>query len=122
MRPSTRDRQALAAIADELAASDQELASRLALFTRLTVGEAMPVRESRARARGRDARTAGTRHPPGATGSQPGGWRGTLLMVLWVLISVILIAVASVVSRGDPSPCTVPGAAGCAAHHVPRSR
>jgi hypothetical protein len=104
MSLSSRDRQVLAAIAEELAVSDRELATRLAFFSRLTVGEAMPVRESAAR----QGRTGG------------GGVRAALLMVAWVVISVCLIVVAAVISRGDPSPCTVPAAAVCAVHHAPR--
>jgi hypothetical protein len=107
MSLSSRDRQALAAIAEELAESDRELATRLAFFSRLTVGEAMPVRQSR-ESRERQGRTGG------------GGVRAALLMVLWVVISVCLIVVAAVISRDDPSPCTVPTAAVCAVHHAPR--
>ena len=105
MSLSSRDRQALEAIEGELAASDQRLASMLAFFTRLVAGEAMPVRD-----RGRGG---------GGHAARAGRKRGQLLMALWVLISVVLIAVAAVISRGDASPCMVPGAAACAAHHVP---
>jgi len=109
---SSRDRQALEAIEGELAESDQRLASMLAFFTRLVAAEAMPVRE-----RGRGRGPAGqTRRPPRRRASGP---CGQLLIALWVLISVVLIAVAAVISRGDASPCMVPGAAACAAHHGP---
>ena len=107
MSLSSRDRQVLAAIAEELAESDRELASRLSFFSRLTVGEAMPVRESR-----------GSRESSGRT--RGSGVRATLLMALWVVISVCLIVVAAVISRGDASPCTVPTAPACAVHQTPR--
>jgi hypothetical protein len=119
MSLSSRDGQALEAIEDELAASDQELASMLAMFTRLTVGEAMPVREtvqggcpSVARSR-RSARL-----PRDGSSRTAVSQRGKLLMALWVLVSVTLIAVAAVISRGAASPCTVRAAPGCAGHHV----
>jgi hypothetical protein len=46
MSLSERDRQALAAIEDQLASSDPGLAAMLACFSRLTAGEDMPARES----------------------------------------------------------------------------
>src|SRR5690348_12125317 len=45
MSISERERQALGLIEEDLAGSVPELAAKLAVFTRLTAGEAMPPRE-----------------------------------------------------------------------------
>jgi hypothetical protein len=119
MSLSSRDRQALEAIKEELAASDQELASMLDMFTWLTAGEAMPLRE-RARGGGLSvARPPRSAHLPrdGPSG-KPVRRRGKLLVVLWVLVSVTLIAVAAVINRGDAGSCTVPAAPACTGHQA----
>jgi len=164
---SARDRQTLASIEADVAASAPKLTSMLAMFTQLTVGEAMPAGERLRRGRPRRARPGqrprsaqaglagspqpgnGGGHPgifdrpqlgPGAAqpdvfgarqgGAQPGllgrgqeclrpasrsgRQRAGLLMLLWVVISLVLVAVAAVTSRGGASPCARPAVLTCA--------
>jgi len=80
---SARDRQALRLIESGLAVSDPGLASRLAVFTRLTAGELFPARENIGPRR---------RH---------GGFRGQLAWpVLWLVTAIALIAVGLAVGHG----------------------
>ena len=131
MSLSAREQQALHSIENGLCGADPVLASLLAIFTRLTAGEEMPVPE-KIRAGGRSAtrlwrrprrhRRRGTvcraRVP---TGLAP----GLAAAGLWLLISVTMIAVALALGRGDGNgngngTCMVPWgtvswAAACAA-------
>lgn len=109
-----REQQALDAIGDGLAASDSELASRLAVFSRLTAGEKMPAcekirtiprgpwrrpyRHAGARARTQDPRNA--RKLCG----RPGRRQATLLLLPF-LISIGLIALALVLNRSGREEC-----------------
>lgn len=80
---SVHEQQALHVIEGRLAVSDPGLASRLAMFTRLTAGEAFPAREN---IRARWFR---------------GGLRWPLLWpLLWLLTSMALIAVGLAVGHG----------------------
>ncbi len=83
-----RDRQALGSIEHRLACSDPALASMLAFFTRLTAGEAMPVREK-----------------IGAPHRRARRWPLALLS-LWLIVSVGLIAVALILSTSGHDACT----------------
>lgn len=113
MSLSTREQQALDSIEDRLAGSDPRLASLLSTFTRLTAGEALPKRENIQACPSRNR------------------VRGQLVWpLLWLVVSIALIAVALSVSRGSGSPgacspllapalCAVPSpahAVGPAAH------
>lgn len=122
MSLSAREQQALHSIEDGLAGSDPRLASLLATFTRLTAGEAMPLRE-KTRAGYRHAtgrQRSWRRHPrPGPVSRNAHnmyhhlGWRRAGLL-LWVLISIALIAIALVVNRGgSKGTCTGPWAMVC---------
>jgi type VI protein secretion system component VasF len=83
MSLSPREQEALSRIENGLAGSDPELAGRLATFTRLTSGEAMPAREEM------QTGTRRARRPLAAS------TRLTHAMaVLWVLIAVGMIAAA----------------------------
>ena len=106
-------RQALGSIEDGLAGSDPRLASMLTIFSRLAAGEEMPAREKiRIRrgwppARPRRAR----RHPrPGRALPQPHrqyprlGWQQAMLL-LWVVISAGLVAVALVLNNSGHKAC-----------------
>jgi hypothetical protein len=87
---SARERQALRFIESGLRASAPALASRLAVFTRLTAGEAFPARESiRAAVFG-----SGSRWP-------------LVWPVLWLVISLALIAAALAAGHGGQAACTV---------------
>jgi len=83
MSLSAREQEALSRIENRLAGSDPELAGRLATFTRLASGEAMPAREqmqaSASNARGPTAACTRLAHA---------------MAVLWVLIAVGMIATA----------------------------
>lgn len=86
---SVRERQALRSIEGRLTVSAPRLASRLAVFTRLTAGEAFPARES-------------TR---ACWFSGEGRWP-LVWPVLWLVISVALIAVGLAVGHdGGQAAC-----------------
>ena len=90
---SAREQQALRSIEGGLTVSAPRLASRLAVFTRLTAGEAFPARES--------IRACWFN----------GGLRWPLMWpVLWLVISVGLIAVGLAVGHdGGQGACHVLG-------------
>jgi hypothetical protein len=105
MALSAHDRQALRSIEGSLAISAPGLASRLAMFTRLTAGEALPVRES----------------------VRAGGFRGEarrrlLWPALLLVVSFALIAVGLAVRHGPPVTCTAlaPSCVWHAARYSPR--
>jgi hypothetical protein len=108
MSPSAREQHVLDSIKDELTDSDPKLAGLLATFTRLVSGEEMPLREgiwSGSRRADRRPGRARTTVTPGA------------LLLLWLLISVVLIAVAVILSHGgsgSPGGCTQSWPAVCA--------
>jgi hypothetical protein len=119
MSLSGREQQALDSIKDRLAGSDPGLAALLATFTRLASGEEMPVREEIPRAARRSRRKG--RHPRRGTMSRPVRWVyqhlgfQAIAMLLWLLITVTLIASALLLGRGGgPSACSAPWAALCA--------
>lgn len=122
MSLSAREQQVLDSIKDQLTDSDPKLARLLATFTRLASGEEMPLREkirsgSRRVSRSRRERGPGTMSlRPHSAGQRLGPSRGTLLM-LWLLVSVVLIAVAVILSQGgskSPGGCTESWPAVCA--------
>ena len=98
------EEQALESISDRLTKTDPKLATLLDTFSRLTAGEHMPVRETvRRRPRRQPARRArrARRHVQ-RTGPGPA------MLLLWLAISLTLIAVAVVLSHGSSRPgCTV---------------
>jgi len=107
MSLSAREQHVLDSIKDELTDSDPKLAGLMATFTRLVSGEEMPLWEriwSGSRRAGRRPRRART-VTPGA------------LLLLWLLISVVLIALALTLSHrasGSPGGCAQPWPAVCA--------
>jgi hypothetical protein len=119
MSLSGREQQALDSIKDRLAGSDPGLAALLATFTRLASGEDMPVREKipqatrcSRRKRRRPRRGPMSRHARRVY--QHLGFQA-VAMLLWLLITVTLIAVALLLGRGgSQSACTAPWAAVCA--------
>lgn len=99
---SARERRALRSLEVDLAVSAPRLAARLAVFTRLSVGEAFPAREI-IRARRFDGAIR---------------WPVLPLMwpVLWLVISIGLIATGFAVGHGGAlSTCQAP-ATSCAWH------
>lgn len=89
MALSAHDRQALRSIEGSLAISAPGLASRLAMFTQLTAGEALPVRES--------VRADGFR--------RVARWR-LLWPALLLVVIFALIGVGLAVRHGPPVTCT----------------
>jgi hypothetical protein len=87
MSLSAREQHALDSIEDGLSGTDPVLASLLATFTQLTAGEEMPVPE-RIPAGGRRA-----------IRQHLGGRRAGLLLV-WLTVTVVMIAVALALSHG----------------------
>lgn len=109
MSLSAWERQVLNSIQDGLAGSDPELAALLSAFTRLTSGEEMPTTEEvragsrRALRRLRRARWRSRLR----RARQRLGFQRAALLVLWLLTTAALIAVALSVGFGNHSAtCT----------------
>jgi hypothetical protein len=120
MSLSGHDQRALDLISDRLAGSDPRLAGLLGIFTRLTAGEEMPAAEQirpglpapAFRVRRPQRRPCGRRTP--RRGRRVLSRDGAMLL-LWLAISVTMIAVAVVLSAGSPGPpCHVAWTMGCA--------
>jgi hypothetical protein len=121
MSLSAWEQQALDSIKDGLATSDPKLASLLSAFSRLASGQEMPAREAiraapwragrRPRRKRRHRADHVSRHVRGVRESL-GSRRRALL--LWLVITAILIAVALVLNRGGaPATCSYSWAMGC---------
>jgi hypothetical protein len=95
----------LSCIADELAASDPNLASILAVFNRLTRGEAMPARQHAGGIRrevGRSRR--GRRHTRKHRCRMRMTVRAARPAIAWILITAALITAALVLSHIGHEP------------------
>jgi hypothetical protein len=104
MSLSTSEQQALESIKNGLASSDPTLVARLTMFARLASGEEMPACEKIHADSRQPARRAHRRL----------GLQGAALL-LWLVTTVALIAVALVYSRdGGHSTCTPYWATFCA--------
>jgi hypothetical protein len=117
-------RQALGCIADGLAGSDPRLASMLDIFSRLAAGEEMPVREEIRVRRGRPTahRPRRARRHPQARWLYPRLGRQQAMLLLWVVISAGLLAVALVLNTSGQKACIRPMATACSfapSHSVP---
>jgi hypothetical protein len=127
MSLSERDRQVLTSVEDELASSDPKLASMLACFSRLAVGEEMPAHETihsgwrRAAARsGRAVPSPGRRgRPPPARARWRLGWTRKVV-ALWLVISLALIAAALAVRHEDGTRSCAPRSVTCAGQGRPQ--
>jgi hypothetical protein len=94
-------RQALGSIDDGLASSDPRLASMLNIFSRLAAGEEMPVGEKIRVPPGQSLPQARRRYPRL-------GWQQAMLL-LWVVISAGLLAVALVLNTSGHTGCSGAG-------------
>ena len=122
MSLSARERRALDSIKEELAGSDPGLVALLITFSRLASDEAMPVRE-KIRASSRLPACCPDRewrHPQRLEAGRHARWVYQCLSLrwaaalLWLLISISLIAVALVLSHsGSQTTCPVTWAAVC---------
>jgi Protein of unknown function (DUF3040) len=119
MSLSAREQQALDSTEDELAGSDPKLASLLATFARHASGQEMPAREkipNPALRRGNVRRPAHRLFPRL-------GLQQTMLL-LWLTVTIALIAVALVLNRDSRNgPCPESRAVACtqqAPVHSPR--
>lgn len=101
MSLTVREQQALEGLASRLARSDPVLAGKIAIFTRLTSGEAMPVRESTQLARGPVRES--TRLARGSRRLFQRLGVGAVAALLFLVIAVALIAVAVAVTGGAKS-------------------
>jgi Protein of unknown function (DUF3040) len=119
---STSEQQALDSIKDDLASCDPALVARLAIFTRLAGGEEMPAREKVQASSRRAVRRS--RPEPGPTrrryrrlGVQQA------VMLLWLVFTVALIAIALATSHGgSQGSCPRSWATSCiGATSAPRS-
>ena len=136
MSISNQDRQALTSIENDLARSGPELAAMLAMFTRLSAGEAMPLREHVDRLRpGAGRPDAGV---PAARERPPGGGArimalpehparrhpaGRLAWVVFLVTAVALIAVAVSLSGGSgKGSCLASPTAACQQKSAPAGK
>jgi hypothetical protein len=128
MSLSAWEQQALDSIEGGLAGSDPELVSLLATFTRLASGEEMPVRE-KIRVLGRHATRRPLRNRRPRRGkvhrARPRLGLQQTIVLLWLAVTIALVAVALVLSRGSGNgPCPETwGAAVCTQQppaHSPR--
>jgi hypothetical protein len=96
---STQEQQALDSIKDDLAGCDPALVARLAIFTRLASGEEMPARE---RAQAGSRRVVRRSSPEPRLTCRPHQRLGLqqAAMLLWLVITVALIAIALASSHG----------------------
>ncbi len=102
MSLSAWEQNALDSIKDGLASSDPTLVARLTIFTRLASGEEMPAREKIQPGSRPSRPTAGqTRRAQ----QRPGLYQAVPLL-LWLVTTVALIAVALAYNRGDHGTCT----------------
>ncbi len=102
MSMSAWEQDALDSIGDGLADSDPALAARLALFSRLACGEAMPAREKLQVASRRVVQRGAGR---GRRVYRRLGVQRTMLLV-WLVTTLTLISAAVAGSRGDgPRSC-----------------
>lgn len=110
MSISEKERQVLESIEEVLAGSGPELAVKLAMFTRLAEGEAMPSRETvRHSAHLPRARSAAATASPQAVRAWQKRLSGrTLWRLAFVVLAIALFALIVAVSRGaGKSGCTV---------------
>jgi hypothetical protein len=132
MSLSAREQHALESMESSLAGSDPGLASKLDAFTRVTSGESMPVREKlrprprkrrRSRTSGCPQRLAHGLGRPQRLAHRLG--RPHAAMLVWLVISLALLATALAVSRsggGTRRACAVSFIAACGrpmpSHHA----
>jgi hypothetical protein len=130
MSISAREQQGLDFIETELAGSGPKLASLRATFARLTSGNDMPVRGRiwAVRRRGVLGASLPGRRPGFLPDRHLGfhlGFRQAVAW-LWLVIAVVLVAVALVTSSGSrgtcarpwPAACAVPASGGSVAHQT----
>ena len=112
MSLSTWEQDALDSIKDRLASSDPTLVARLTIFARLASNEAMPAREEIRASPRRDVR-----HSPPEAGHTRRVYQRLeqAALLVWLVITVALIAVALVYHRGgSQGTCTGSWATICA--------
>jgi len=106
--------QALGSIEHGLAGSDPRLASMLTIFSRLAAGEEMPAREKTRVRRGRPAAhrpRRARRHPrqgialPQARRLYPRLGLQQAMLLLWVVVSAALLAIALVLNTSGHKAC-----------------
>jgi len=119
MSLSAWEQQALDSIEDELAGADPKLASLLATFARLASGEEMPARE---KIRKQSLRRGNVRRP--ARGLLPRLGLQQTMLLLWLTVTIALIAIPLVLNRDSRNgPCPESWAVACtqqAPVHSPR--
>ena len=102
MSLSAWEQNALDSIKDGLAGSDPALVARLTIFTRLASGEEMPAREKIQVGSRLSRPKAGQ---PAQVHQRP-GLHQIVPVLLWLVTTVALIAVALAYSRGGEVTCT----------------
>ena len=119
MSISEQERQALESIENGLVLSAPELASMLAMFTRLTAGEKMPPRRPVRRSSGRRLGTAGTAGPPAPGPPRRAHLGRAARPWLWLPIAVALLALTVILGHGTGRTRCPAGPPAAACRHVP---
>ena len=101
MSLSPWEQDALDSIKNGLADSDPGLVVRLAMFTRLASGEAMPVRDTLQAVSQRVVR----RGAGAAAGSYQRLNLGRVMLLVWLITTLALIAAALATSRASAGTC-----------------
>ncbi|MGH3233199.1 MAG: DUF3040 domain-containing protein, partial [Streptosporangiaceae bacterium] len=120
MSLSAREQQALDSIEHRLADSDPRLASLLATFSRLTSGEALPVREKIQAGWQQATRLRGGRRSRCGGGRRRAFWRRRPLgqqlacLLLWLVVSIALIVFALVAGHKGARDVCPDWASACA--------
>jgi hypothetical protein len=104
MSPAGWEHQALDSIQSALGHTDPKLASLLATFSRLASSEQMPAHE---KIRSPLRHPPQRRRSPPRRGKTPHRHRSPQRAVIltWLIISIAMITVAVILSRGGPAPC-----------------
>jgi hypothetical protein len=115
MSISEREQRALVSIEEDLAGSVPELAAKLAVFTRLAAGEAMPPRERVWRpARVSPASPATASASRGSARAWPRLRRRTVWRLVALVVTLAFLALAFVGSHGaSHGICAVTGTTAC---------
>jgi len=114
MSLSAWEQHALDSIKDGLASSDPTLVARLTIFTRLASGEEMPAREEIQAGSPRAVQRSRTRPVHTGRGYQRLGLQQAVPLLLWLVTTAALIAVALVHNRGgSQGTCTSSWATFC---------
>jgi hypothetical protein len=120
MSLSERERQTLESIENGLVRSAPELASMLAIFTRLTANEKMPARRPVRRASSPRAEAGFTASPPSPERPRRIRLGRAAQRWLWLALAAALLALTVILGHGTGrAACTAATRVAATCHHVP---